>query len=46
MLFLIIYQSNPAANEGSMAGAINLAHDVRYFSALAFLYNRNELEKS
>ena len=31
------YQSNPAANDGSIAGAISLAQDVMNFSALDFL---------
>lgn len=36
------YQSNPAANEVSMAGAISLAEVIMYFSASAFLGKKSK----
>lgn len=38
----ITHQSNPAANDDSMAGAISLADVMMYFSARAFLGETNK----
>ena len=42
-MYLTSYQSNPAAKEDSIAGAMSLAQDVINFSALDFL-RRNKQE--